>query len=514
MPADVALIGPLVYSLCERRRLPVLVTDLITRHLDERDLLTISILSPTLNKHANSIIYNNIVLDLSEENSWRRVTLLLRTLLTTPVAASNARSLSLIGHPLLRWRRETAWKDERAEAPVRGLTPPEILLHLKTTFTPEELELYHRTGSLRTTKISPDWRISLPRLCLDIISLLQHSLEELHISSDYFRYPGFRDDLRSMFDSGGFRKLQSCSVCEDIIHAKGRPHVDAVRDWDDTLLTPFSAPSIDSIKAVMTLNPEAVNRMPASSITRLTLHHCQIQEYDLNGLLAATPRLCYLEYHATVDWGWYSNHWSPSEMTRSLGLEPVFNALHHVRNTLTELVTFQKFGDDSEHFEWGWAAARELPFRPCYELSKLKYLHTLVVPFASLLGWRPKEGRIFDWHQILPASLHHVTFTDDLSENFMARGWDDESLMPIFSDLAGWLAMCAQGSEPPKFTLRLLQMDEEFHEAGRQAFCRMCEERGVVGKVEKLIKDWTDPNPRYLPRGGGRGGRGRGRGIQ
>lgn len=102
MPTEIAYICPLVYSLCEQRKLPVLVTDLIARDLDVQDLLTICILSPTLNREANSIIYKDIVLDFSEEHSRQRATLLLRTLLTAPTAASNVRSLSLIGDPLYR----------------------------------------------------------------------------------------------------------------------------------------------------------------------------------------------------------------------------------------------------------------------------------------------------------------------------------------------------------------------------------------------------------------------------
>ena len=67
MPADVAHLRPLIYSLCEQREVPVLVTDLVARYLDEQDLQKINILSPTLNEQASSIIYKDVILDLSEE---------------------------------------------------------------------------------------------------------------------------------------------------------------------------------------------------------------------------------------------------------------------------------------------------------------------------------------------------------------------------------------------------------------------------------------------------------------
>ena len=166
----------------------------------------------------------------------------------------------------------------------------------------------------------PAWKIPVPRLCLDIINLLHYHLEDLQITPDCFRYSDFRDNLRGMFDSGEFPNLQSSSLCLDVIYGRRYTHINAVRDWDDILLTPFMAPNSHSIKAVMTLNPEAVSQMCTSSITRLILHHCQIQESNLNGLLAATPRLCNLEYHASVDFNWLKRHWNSSGMSRSLGL--------------------------------------------------------------------------------------------------------------------------------------------------------------------------------------------------
>ena len=265
----------------------------------------------------------------------------------------------------------------------------------------------------------------------------------------------------------------------------------------------------------MTLNPEAVSHLRPSSITQLTLYHCQVQEFDLDSLLAASPSLRYLEYHALVDYRWYTTHWNRSRMSRSLGLEPLFGALHHVRHTLTELVTSQKFDMDSHYFEQSFAAGQEAPFRHVYELSKMKYLHTLVIPYASLLGWEEKDWKIFDWHRIMPPSLHNVTFTDKLSENFASIGWEDQSLMPVFSDLASWLATHARGDHLPKFTLRLLQTDTEFNKAARQELSRIFEKHGVLCTVEKLLKDRIDHSPR-MPRGafGGRGrGRGRGRGL-
>jgi hypothetical protein len=74
----------------------------------------------------------------------------------------------------------------------------------------------------------------------------------------------------------------------------------------------------------------------------------------------------------------------------------------------------------------------------------------------------------------------------------MTDGWEDHSLMPVFSDLAGWLATCTESNEAPKFKLRLLHTDTEFHEATRQALSRSFEEHGVLCTVEKLLSDRID----------------------
>ena len=131
MLTDTAHMRPFVYNLCEQRNFPVLVSDLIAQDLNEQDLLTISTLSPKRNKEANSIIYRDVVLDFNKEQYGRTAMGLLRTLLTTPTAASNIRGLSLIGDPLYSWSKETVvlHNGESVEAPLRGRVPPNFLLN-------------------------------------------------------------------------------------------------------------------------------------------------------------------------------------------------------------------------------------------------------------------------------------------------------------------------------------------------------------------------------------------------
>jgi hypothetical protein len=127
-------------------------------------------------------------------------------------------------------------------------------------------------------------------------------------------------------------------------------------------------------------------------------------------------------------------------MSCNLGLDALFNSLHHLSDKLTELVTSQKFDADDYGFERGENAGRTPPFQQHHDLSSMISLRTLVVPYASLLRWLPQNHEMFDWGMILPTSIRHVTFTDDLYENFMPNGWDDNILIPVFDDLASSLA--------------------------------------------------------------------------
>lgn len=79
----------LVHSLCEQRKVPSVVADLIAGYLDKRDLFTISILSRKLNDQANSVIYYDVVLDFTKAiRSGRKAILLFRTLLASKIAAN------------------------------------------------------------------------------------------------------------------------------------------------------------------------------------------------------------------------------------------------------------------------------------------------------------------------------------------------------------------------------------------------------------------------------------------
>lgn len=479
--------------------LPVLITDLIAAYLDYQDILKISKLSWPLRKQANSVIYKQINLDLGTECGRRRASLLLRALLTNSETAGSVRRLCITGSPLINWRKDTTRCEQSVEVPLRHRTPPEIYLDLPS-FTDKELELCEKAGLLRMPEASSGSKLALSMLGLGIIRLLHKHLEDLNVSSDYFRYSGFREGLKKIFDDGGFQNLRSVSLCLDVVDCGGYTRTTAVRDWDETLLLSFAAPKIDAVQVVSVVNPVVISHMQPSSTSQLVLHHCQVQESDLDGLLAATPRIRYLEYQAAVDFVWCQKHYK----SRTLGLAALFNALHHVRNTLRELVTSQKFEEDSCHFEWSWANPYEPPFRLVDELSKMQCLKALTIPFASLLGWKPKDRHMFDWHELLPSSLQSLTFLEDLYENLMTDDWTDESLMPIFSDLTRWLGTCAGRDRPSEFTLQLLQMDTMFHVQTREQLVQMCQDNYVLGTMDKRLRDRVDTSSRYLPRGRGR----------
>lgn len=507
----------LAYELCERREVPLLVTDMIAEYLVHRDLFNISILSRSLNAQANAIIYRNVVVDLDgSDQSNKEASLLFRTLLTSETAAQAVRTLCLIGDPLQDWRnRFSRIEDgESIEDPLRGRAPPGMHADL-TDFTQEELELYEKAAaSSSASKCTPTSKVSVWALYLHVFRLTPH-IQDFSISSDYFRFPDFCRTLQHVARDSSTETLRSCSLCMDLLHGKRR-HASVVKIWDSALLALFAMPGIQSIAAVVSLKPESIRQLRpgGSAIRRLILHHYQIQDSDLNSLLAATPNLRYLKYHAMTDYAWHNAaRYMGMAPKRSVGLEPLYDALHHVSDSLQELHTSQVFDEDSIHFGQGYVLEHEAFSRQRGQLSNMKRLHTLTIPYASLLGWT-RKSHVWDWAKILPSSLRRIVLNDNLQEYCYVDDWQDEDLMPVISSLVEWLSALREGAEVTEFGLHLAHLSHEFIEPVRQELTRMCTERGVQCLIEKKHADRPKVPRTQVLRARGRGNltRGRGRG--
>lgn len=512
----------LVYNLCEDRELPLLVTDIIAGYLVHRDLFNINTLSRRLNAQANAHIYRNVVVDLDgSAEPLQKASLLFRTLLVSQTAAHAVRTLSLSGDPLQGWRNNFSriQDGESIEHPLRDKTPPALRADL-AHFTQEEIELYDNLAALPSVnKRPPTSEVPVWALYLHALRLAPH-IEGFSVSSDYFRFPDFRATLQVIARDSFMENLRSCSLCLDLLNGKRR-HACVVKDWDSALLMPFTAPDIQSIAAVVSLKAEAVRQLRpgGSPITRLTLHHYQSQTFDLSSLLAATPNLTYLKYHATTDYGWLT----AKRREQDVGLEPLYDALYHVSDSLQELHMSHEFDEDSIHFSPDYARGYEPLFRQRRELSSLKRLHTLTIPYATLLGWEHKVC-VWDWVMILPSSLRHIVLTDDLHSSCPFNCWTDENLKPVISGLAEWLSATQRGSEAAELGMHLAIVNGagDFNEPARQEITRICEEHGVRCTIVKVHADRyrssTAPTSQ-VARGRGRGrgqstrGRGRGRGT-
>jgi hypothetical protein len=489
----------LVYKLCEGREVPLLVTDIIAGYLTRRDLFNINILSRDLNEQANAIIYREVVVDLDgSEKSVRNASLLFRTLLTSETAAQAVRTLSLAGDPLQSWRKSVSGYDEIIEEPLRGKIPPGIHADL-VDFTQGEIQLYHKVAALHLASTHPTTsEVPIWALYLHVFHLAPH-VQDFSVSSDYFRFPDFRNTLQGMFRNPLLANLRSCSLCLDLPKGWNR-HAVVVQDWDSTLLMPLTVPGIQSVAAVVSLQSEAVRQLHlgGSSITRLNLHHYQIEDFDLSSLLAATPCLRYLKYHATSDYGWLGSGYrkeAPMWEHRA-GLEPLYDALHLVADNLQELHTSHDIKEDSCHNVDGYGEFREPIFRQRRELTCLKRLHALTMPVARLLGWRRTDD-VQDWDNILPSSLRLITLTDDLQQYCFEDEWMDDDLMPVFSRLVEWLSVAQRGDGvAARFGLRLAMSIDDFNEPVRQQLTQICEERGVQCSIEKAHADVPKPPPR------------------
>ena len=510
----------LVYKLCEGRKVPLLVTDIIAGCLVRRDLFNINTLSRSLNMQANAIIYRDVIFSLDgSEWSVKKASLLYRTLLTSKTAARAVHTLSLVGDPLQTWRVEVirAAQSEGYEDQLRGRIPPTILTDL-TDFTQGEIELHDHVATLALANMHPTSSDTFVGILYLQLLRSMPCFQNLSVSSDYFRFPDFRNTLQEMAQDSSFGKLRSCSLCLDLQERNYR-HASAIQDWDSALLALFALPDIQSIAAVVSLRPEAIRQLRpgGSSITRLDLNHYQDLCSDLDSLLAATPSLRYLKYHVTTDYNWLNASCRNEEIPEhGICFEPLYKALHHVSDSLEELHTSQDFDEDSCHYSPGFGGGYEPLLRQKVELSSIRRLHTLTIPFRTLLEWT-REDDPYNWDRTLPSSLRNILLTDQLYEIPPLDHWTDEDFMPGFSRLVEWLSVGERANEATEFALHIADLRSEFNEPVRLELTRMCKEHGVRCSIEKVHADYQKPPAPWLPRGGGRGnmtrGRGRGRGM-
>jgi hypothetical protein len=378
---------------------------------------------------------------------------------------------------------------ESIEKPLSSKTPPAIHADL-VDFTRGEIELYNNVAASSCTGVHSPTRVwALYLTLLRFAPNIQNS----SVSSDYFRFRDFRDTLQGMAQDPSIKKLRSCSLCLDLLEGSGR-HAHVVRDWDSALVSMFALSNIESITAVVSLKPDAVRQLHPSgpgavSITRLDLHHYQIQDADVRSLLAGTPNLKYLKYHACVDYAWLgSPRRSKATSEHDIGLAPLYGALHYVHESLQELHISQDVDEDSYHYDPGFGVGYEPLFSQTAKLSSLERLHTLTIPYMALLGCAENFSTC-DWEKTLPSSLRRIVLNDDLDEIYQEEPWTDENYMPVFTTLVGWLSTAERGDQVPEFGLHLAQLDYEFNEPVRQALSLICERNGVRCSIEKALAD-------------------------
>jgi hypothetical protein len=489
----------LVWALCARRDVPLLVTDMIADHLVRRDLFKINTLSRSLNEMANAIIYRDVFINL-DGNEWsiRTASLLFRTLLTSRTAAQAVRTLSLAGDPLQDWRHKFTdfGRSDGVEWPLEGLTPPAMHADV-ADFTEGEIKLYDKVAASSSASTRPPFsEVPVWALYLHAFRLTPH-IQDLSVNSDYFRFSGFRSNLQDMARDPSMQKLRSCSLCLDLLQQKQR-HPIVVKLWNSALLMPFAVPGIESVEVVASLQPEAIRQLlplpGGSSITRLILHHYVGDKSGLSSLLVATPSLRYLKYHVMTDWQWLgcSRSREAPFPDHPVGLETLYAALRHVGGSLQELHISQDFHEDSTHWHMNSItnSLNAVPlFRQKEELSNLKRLHTLTIPYAVLLGWSCTTC-VLDWDKTLPSSLRRIVWSDFRNERTcFGDPWDDHNLMPAILGLVEWLSAPQRGDKAAEFGLHLNFHPHEFNEPVRQQLTRMCEERGVLCSIVEKCAD-------------------------
>lgn len=377
----------LVATLCHGFGVHTEITNMISKLISPNDIRKLGCVSRQLHDWAESITYREITLDFTDcARTGARAVLLLRTLLASDSAGGNIERLSLSGDPLADWRRGLFGHNESVEHAVKLTDVRRVLVPLQS-FTSDEFSRF--SGNLELLGIRDtlsDQDLSLPGLCCGIIQCAS-SLQDLQVSSDYFRFREFRDGLRSIARLGHLDGLRTADLCTDIM--RGFRHMIAIEEWDEILLQVFSASQVQQLKTLTAMHPGRLDLSPMSALTCLVLDHHQCHDYDLKALFMATPALRHLEYTAWIDYNSLPSFIygrRPPELHHrvpegSLGLDRLFESLELVRVSLCTLITSVWITEDSPHFQEEYGSGFEPRFDISKGLAHLDALETLMIPY-------------------------------------------------------------------------------------------------------------------------------------
>jgi hypothetical protein len=381
----------------------------VLNHLSSHDLARLSLVNEGFRRLAQPCLYAEIVLTWSC-NQAPALVLLLRALLERHQLASHVRRLELVGTGFASNVNLAAV--EPPPLPVSALPTALAVAHIKGTGVSE----------------ADQWIQELQAGACDalvalLLSLLP-SLTHLRLDSNFtIESSRIGDVLRCAVQGTQQQHQQQLPRLAFLRHVTfaRRTHEWRHRGVNNAadVLPLFSLPAIESL-SVSVDNPVSWPFTLADSplLTSLTLF--RLRETRLSFLLPSLKSLKKLHWHC-----YYHESLDAHASSHVIDLDAVTGALHHVSETLTELVIEPESEPDYLRGEYE-PPGRELK-GSLRGMAKMRRLQRLEIPWAFLMGMSPDSALTTDvhLHEVLPPSLEILDLTDGLLD-YELWDWEDD----------------------------------------------------------------------------------------
>jgi len=182
----------------------------------------------------------------------------------------------------------------------------------------------------------------------------------------------------------------------------------------------------------------------------------------------------------SLNWEWYyCEDYSDHAHRPIIDLAQLTAGISHVRNTLAELV-LSATSDVGRNVDLPSLTIRG-SLRAIASFDKLR---KFTVPLIFLLGFSSDNTKRIE--NFLPQSLEFLTITDHLCFHDQYE-WTDREVLSV---LESWLEDF-QTSTPHlcEVAFFLRQTDDNWNQAIRDEFQKLCLRVGIRGKVTKLLRD-------------------------
>jgi hypothetical protein len=427
----------------------------VLNHLSSHDLTRLSLVNNGFRRLAQPCLYAGIVLTWSRDQT-PPLALLLRALFERHQLASHVRRLELLGTGFASNVNLAAV--EPPPLPVSALPAALAAAHIRATGVSEADQWVQELQAGACDALVALLLSMLPNLTrLQLDS--NFTIESSRIG-EVFRcaVQGTQERQQQQFRLAFLRHVTFARRTHEWRHR-------GVNNAADVLPL-FSLPAIESL-SVSVDNPVSWPFTLADSplLTSLTLF--RLRETRLSFLLPSLKSLKRLHWHC-----YYHESLDTYASSHVIDLDAVAEALHHVSETLTELVIEPESEPDYLRGEYE-PPGRELK-GSLGGLAKMRRLQRLEIPWAFLMGISPDSALTTDvrLHEVLPPSLEILNLTDGLLD-YELWDWEDDVFVHGIKAALG-----SQEATSSLLGLRSMALPITSHDTDGDSICNELDEMG------------------------------------